>query len=173
MKYCFVIALLAVLSMMPLAANAIPMEGQQAVEFSLPDIYDSSKTLSLKDFKGKVVLLNIWASWCDGCKAEMPEFINLLAEFKDKQFTIVAISVDNSKDKAVDFLAALERSVKNKVNFTVLYDKDKTTAKDYKPRGMPASYLLDKNGKIVRIFMGSFNASNIATLKTAIEEALR
>ncbi|MBF0404913.1 MAG: TlpA family protein disulfide reductase [Nitrospirae bacterium] len=172
MKQLYLIAVLVVL-MPAAAALALPMEGHQAIEFSLPDINDPAKTVALKDLKGKVVLLNIWASWCDGCKAEMPEFIELQEHYKDKPFTIVAISVDNSKGKTVDFLAALEKSAKKKVNFTVLYDKDKATPKDYKPRGMPASYLIDKNGKLVRIFMGSFNSSNVATLKSAIEEALK
>ncbi|MBF0458985.1 MAG: TlpA family protein disulfide reductase [Nitrospirae bacterium] len=171
MKQLFIIAILAAL--IPATAIAIPMEGQQAIEFSLPNVHDDTKTIALKDLKGKVVLLNIWASWCDGCKAEMPEFITIQEQYKDKPFIIVAISVDNSKGKAVDFLAGLEQSSKKKVNFTVLYDKDKTSPKDYKPRGMPASYLIDKNGKLVRIFLGSFNASNIGTLTSAIEEALK
>ncbi|MBF0319521.1 MAG: TlpA family protein disulfide reductase [Nitrospirae bacterium] len=168
-----IIAALATLLIIPSAALAIPMEGQPAIEFSLPDINDASKTVALKDLRGKVVLLNIWASWCTGCKDEMPEFINLQDEYKEKPFIIVAISVDNAKDKAVDFLKALEQTAKKKVNFTILYDKDKATPKDYKPRGMPASYLIDKNGKLTRIFMGSFNASNIGALKSAIEEALK
>ncbi|MCG6550988.1 MAG: TlpA family protein disulfide reductase [Candidatus Magnetominusculus sp. LBB02] len=173
MRHVFITAVFAAILIVPSLAIAIPMEGQPAIEFSQPDIHDAAKAVSLKDLKGKVVLLNIWASWCDGCKTEMPEFINLQEQFKDKPFIIVAISVDNSKDKAVDFLNMLESSSKKKVNFTVLYDKDKAVAKDYKPRGMPASYLIDKNGKLFRVFMGSFNGSNIASLKSAIEEALK
>ncbi|WP_420266774.1 peroxiredoxin family protein [Candidatus Magnetominusculus dajiuhuensis] len=173
MRQSIVIAMIAALLIIPAAAIAIPMEGQQAIEFSLPELHDASKTIALKDLRGKVVLLNIWASWCDGCQAEMPEFINLQEQYKDKPFIIVAVSVDNSKDKAFGFLEGLEQATKKKVNFTVLYDKDKTSPKDYKPRGMPASYLIDKNGKLARIFMGSFNTSNIGTLKSAIDEALR
>ncbi len=155
------------------SAHAIPMEGQQALDFKLPGLYDTSKTYTLADFTGKVVLLNIWASWCTGCQAEMPEFISLAEEFKEKGFVIVAVSVDNAPSKAVDFLKDLETKTGKKLNFTVLYDKDKVIAKDYKPRGMPASYLIDKNGKLSNIFLGSFTASNIGTLKSAIGNLLK
>lgn len=156
------------------AASAVPMEGQQALDFNLPELNDSGKTYSLKDFKGKVVLLNLWASWCTGCQAEMPEFLDIQEKYKKKPFLIVAVSVDSNKTKAVDYLKGLEEKTKKKVNFTVLYDKDQAIAKkDYKPRGMPASYLIDKNGTLKRIFLGSFTAANIDTLNSAIEEALK
>lgn len=166
-------ALMAVL-ILAKASSAVPMEGQPALDFNLPELNDSGRTYSLKDFKGKVVLLNIWASWCTGCQAEMPEFLDMQEKYKKKPFVIVAASVDSNKNKAVDYLKGLEERTRKKVNFTVLYDKDQAIAKkDYKPRGMPASYLIDKNGTLKRIFLGSFTAANIDTLSSAIEEALK
>lgn len=152
---------------------AVPQEGHAAIDFRLPDITDSAKTYSLKDLRGKVVLLNIWASWCTGCKVEMPEFINLMEEFKGKNFQIVAISVDNDKNKAVNFLKGLEVKSHERINFTVLYDGDKSVAKEYKPMGMPMSYLIDRNGNLTKVFFGSFNKENIYTLKAAVKEALK
>lgn len=158
---------------LPHLSFAVPQEGQPAIDFNLPDINDSAKLYSLKDFRGKVILLNIWASWCTGCQAEMPEFLNTMEEYKGKNFQIVAISVDNSKDKAVNYLKALEEKNRKKINFTVLYDKDKSVTKDYKPRGMPASYLIDKNGRLVKVFLGSFTTDNIGLLRAAIKDALK
>lgn len=156
------------------AAAAVPMEGQPALDFNLPDLSDSGKSYSLKDFRGKVILLNLWASWCTGCQAEMPEFLDIQDKYKKKPFLIVAVSVDSNKAKAIDYLKGLEEKAKKKVNFTVLYDKDQAIAKkEYKPRGMPASYLIDKNGVLKRIFLGSFTAANIDSLTSAIEEALK
>lgn len=162
-----------VVLIIPNISFPIVQESQQAIDFNLPDIYDNGKTYSLKDFKGKVILLNIWASWCTGCQAEMPELLNLQDEYKAKGLSIVAVSVDSSKDKAVEFLKKLEEKNKMKINFIVPYDKEKAITKDYKPRGMPASYLIDKNGKLAKIFLGSFTSSNMSVLKSAIEETIR
>lgn len=165
---------LIALLIMANASSAVPMEGQPALDFNLPELNDSGKTYSLKDYKGKVVLLNIWASWCTGCQAEMPEFLEIQEKYKKRPFLIVAVSVDSNKTKAIDYLKGLEEKTKKKVNFTVLYDKDQAIAKkEYKPRGMPASYLIDKNGTLKKIFIGSFTAANINALTAAIEEALK
>lgn len=152
---------------------AVPQEGHAAIDFKLPDINNSAKIYSLKDLRGKVVLLNIWASWCTGCKVEMPEFVNLMEEFKGKNFQIVAISVDNDKNRAVNFLKGLEEKSRGKINFTVLYDGDKSVTKEYKPLGMPMSYLIDRNGNLTKVFFGSFNKENIYALKAAVKEALK
>lgn len=155
------------------ASSAMVQEGQQAIDFSLPDAYDNAKNYSMKDFRGKVVLLNIWASWCTGCQAEMPEFIDIQREYGGKGFVIVAVNVDNNKEKAIEFIRGLEEKTKKKAGFVVPYDKEKSLAKEYKPRGMPASYLIDKNGRLARIFLGSFTSVNINLLKTAIEAELK
>lgn len=152
---------------------AVLQEGQPAIDFKLPSIYDSAKVYSLRDLRGKVVLMNIWASWCTSCKMEMPEFVNLMEEFKGKNFQIVAINVDNDKNRAVNFLKGLEGKSHERINFTVLYDNDKSVAKEYKPLGMPMSYLIDKNGNLTKVFFGSFNKENIYTLKAAVKEALK
>lgn len=145
--------------------------GQQAPDFELPDIF-TGKTYTMKDFKGKIVLLNLWASWCTGCKAEMPEFYKLQKEYKGKDFIIVAVSVDNNKDKAVEFLKHVEEKTGIKTPFVVLYDKNKKLARIYRPRGMPSSYLIDKDGKLIKIFIGSFTEENINYLKNEINKAL-
>ncbi len=167
-KYIFGLTLLIALTVYSFAGVRV---GQQAPDFNLPDIF-SGKTYTMKDFKGKVVLLNLWASWCTGCQAEMPEFYKLQKELQGKDFIIVAVSVDNNKEKAVKFLKEVEKRTGIKTPFVVLWDEKKGLAKIYRPRGMPSSYLIDKNGKLKKIFIGSFTSENIGMLKSAIKNAL-
>ncbi len=151
---------------------AVPKMNSPAPDFSLPDL-EGTKTYSLVDFKGKVILLNFWASWCTGCKAEMPEFVKLQEEYADKGFLIVAVNVDRDPSKAKDFLKELEEATGSKVNFLVLYDGKKKVIKRYRPIGMPSSYLINREGVLVKYFPSSFTEENIQTLKNAIEEVLR
>ncbi len=167
-KYIFGLTLLIALTVYSFAGVRV---GQQAPDFNLPDIF-TGKTYTMKDFKGKVVLLNLWASWCTGCQAEMPEFFKLQKEFEGKDFIIVAVSVDNSKEKAIRFLKEVSEKTGIETPFVVLWDKNKKVARKYRPRGMPSSYLIDKNGKLIKLFIGSFTSENIGMLKSAIKNAL-
>ena len=151
----------------------IPRMGHIAPNFTLPDIFEPSKTYSLSDFKGKVVLLNFWASWCTGCRAEMPEFIEVQKKYKDKGFVIVAVNVDRSPEKGINFLKELEEETGKKINFLVLYDGNKKVIRKYKPIGMPSSYLIGKDGRLIKYFPSSFTKENIDILIRAIEEALK
>ena len=151
---------------------AVPKIGSTAPDFRLSNL-DGTKEYSLRDFRGKVVLLNFWASWCTGCKAEMPEFIRLQEEYKDRNFLIVAVNVDRNPRKAKEFLRNLERTLGKKVNFLVLYDGKKEVIRRYKPIGMPSSYLIDENGTLVKYFPSSFTEENIDVLKKSVEEVLR
>ncbi len=155
-----------------LLSFGVPKIGSPAPDFKLWDL-QHSKEYSLQDFKGKAVLLNFWASWCTGCQAEMPEFMELQKEYKDKGLVIVAVNIDRNKDKAVEFLRELEKSTGKKVNFLVLYDGKKRVIKKYKPIGMPSSYLIDGEGTLVKYFPSSFTKENVHVLKKAIEEVLR
>lgn len=151
---------------------AVPKIGAPAPDFKLPDL-EGIKSYGLADFKGKVILLNFWASWCTGCKAEMPEFIKLQEEYSGKGFLIVAVNVDRDPKKAKNFLKGLEELTGKKVNFLILYDDRKEVVRKYKPIGMPSSYLIDRSGILVNYFPSSFTEENIGILKSAIEEVLK
>ncbi|WDT74971.1 MAG: TlpA disulfide reductase family protein [Candidatus Manganitrophus sp.] len=153
-------------------AFAFPKVGERPPDFKLLAL-DESKPVALDDLQGKVVLLNIWASWCTTCKAEMPEFVEMQERYRDQGFLIVGISVDNKKEKAIRFLKDLEMKTGKGVNFPVLYDEQKKVAESYHPIGMPSSYLIGKDGRLLRVFPGSFDKSNIGILKDAIEGALK
>ena len=151
-----------------LAAGVV--EGDKAIDFSLKSL-DGNKNYTMNDFKGEVVLLNLWASWCSGCKEEMPEFFHLQQEYK-KGFKIVAVSIDSDIGNSEKFLASVEDDLKIKRPFVVLHDSDKKLPKAYRCIGMPSSYLIDKEGVIRKIIVGSLNSEDIEALKHDID-ALR
>lgn len=167
-KKIFITLFIAVICLFSVSAIASPKIGGMAIDFDLKEVGGRDKKYSLSDFKGKVILLNIWASWCSGCKEEMPHFIDLQQMYNKDDFLIVAASVDRKEEYSADFLKKLEKKTGNKVNFLVLIDEDKKIADDYNPFGLPASYLIDGKGKIVKIFYGSLKGSDLEALKTKI-----
>ena len=138
--------------------------GDKAPNFTLKTL-DGKQTHTMQDFKGKVVLLNLWASWCKGCKKEMPAFVALQKNNK-KGFELVAVSLDDSKDKATHFLSTLNQ----KIPFTVLHDSKKQLGKAYSCSAMPSSYLIDKNGVIKQVIIGSLDSNDIKTLQNEINK---
>jgi thiol-disulfide isomerase/thioredoxin len=108
-------------------------------EFSLstPD----GKKISLKDFRGKIVLLNFWASWCVPCREEMPAMEKLYQEYKLKNFVILAIAVKDRKQDAIDFVKEL------KISYPVALDPEAQVGSLYGAWGLPATYLIGPNGE--------------------------
>ncbi|HAK89840.1 MAG TPA: hypothetical protein DHV16_01700 [Nitrospiraceae bacterium] len=123
------------------------LSGQKAPDFTLKDI--NGNPVSLSSFKGKVVLLNFWATWCPPCKAEMPSMNRLQEKFKNRGFVIIAVSTDGRIDEPKDFIT------KNPVSFIVLHDsKLKVSRNLYKVFMMPTTFLIDKRGIIVEKYFG-------------------
>ncbi len=118
-----------------------------APTFELPDI--NGKKVSLADFKGKVVLINFWATWCGPCKAEMPSLNNLYAAFKNEGFVVLAVSIDPSEKPVRSFVA------EKGLTFPVLMDPEKEVYFDqYAAFAMPTSFLIDRKGMIAEKFIG-------------------
>ncbi|MDP4147615.1 MAG: TlpA disulfide reductase family protein [Bacillota bacterium] len=120
----------------------------KAPDFKLKGI--DGKEVSLNDFKGKKVYLNFWASWCPPCKAEMPEIEKLYEETKDSDVVILAVSVDQNPEDAVNFIKS------NNYTFKVLLD-DGNAANSYNISSIPASFFIDKNGFIKAQHVGGMN----------------
>jgi peroxiredoxin len=120
-----------------------------APDFILKDM--SGKAVSLSALKGKVVLLNFFATWCPPCRAEMPSFNKLSRALKQRGLEVVAVSSDRSIDDLKDFLD------KNKIDFPVLFDADRATTKKYRVFSMPTTFLINKNGLIVEKFYGEYD----------------
>ena len=155
-----------------LSSAGMPVAGQPAPDFSLPGLFDE-KSVSLNTLKGKVVLLNIWASWCTSCKDEMEDLMAIQEQYGPRGFSLVAVNIDNAAASAVDFLQRLESRTKKKPGFILLYDKEKKMSNDYRQRAMPTSYLIDREGIVRKIYPGSFSKSSLGTLKASIEEVLK
>ncbi|MBI4379063.1 MAG: TlpA family protein disulfide reductase [Nitrospinae bacterium] len=118
------------------------IEGTPAPDFTLPDLNGVNHTLSR--FKGKVVFLNIWATWCKPCKDEMPSMEKLHQRFKDRDFIMLAVSIDKDGKNAVEpFMKEYN------LTFPALLDPDGITSKLYKTTGVPETFIIDKNGNVI------------------------
>jgi len=134
-----------------------------APDFALKDA--NNKTVSLSAFRGKVVLLNFWATWCPPCRAEMPALNKLYRSLKQRGLVVIAVSTDRSMEHMKDFLE------KNRVDFPVVFDANRTTARQYRVFSMPTTFLIDKNGIIAEKFYGEYEWNEPET-KGKIEKLL-
>jgi peroxiredoxin len=113
-----------------------------APDFTLEDM--DAKQFSLKDYRGKVVLLNFWATWCPPCRREMPSMERLYRHFKDKNFVVLALNQMEDGDQVFTYTAELAVAP----TFPILFDKDSDVARAYSVLGLPTTYLIDKKGNI-------------------------
>jgi len=118
--------------------------GQPAPEFTLNDT--TGNPISLSSLKGKVVLVDFWASWCGPCRAENPNVVAAYKRFSSKGFTVFGVSLDTDKDK---WLQAIAKDGLTWPHVSDLIGWDNAAAKQYGVMSIPASYLLDKEGKII------------------------
>jgi thiol-disulfide isomerase/thioredoxin len=114
-------------------ASAVP-------EFELRDLDNQLHRLS--DYRGKVVLVNFWASWCIPCIEEMPGMQRIANNLRDRPFEILAINIAEDKNRIQKFLKSMG------VNFRVLLDRDGSTFKAWQGRVLPTSFLLDPEGRV-------------------------
>jgi len=133
----------------PLLIAALLISGAAAAES-----VSASKQLQtmLTAAKGKVVYLDFWASWCGPCRKSFPWMNKVQNRFKAQGFTVISVNLDKKQQTAQHFLD------KNPNEFSVIYDPNGDIAKQFSLKGMPSSYLFDKNGNIVIAHVGFFEA---------------
>lgn len=122
-----------------------PRIGTAAPDFT---IQDSDRKFVLSDLRGKVVLLNFWATWCPPCVEEMPSLVQLQQRFKDKGVAVVGISVDVDGDAYHKFLKDY------KIDFVTVRDPDQKTSSLYGSFKWPETYIIDRSGIVRRKFIG-------------------
>lgn len=120
--------------------------GQPAPDIELADT--AGKLVKLSSFRGKYVLLDFWASWCGPCRAENPNLVKVYNKFKDKNFTIISISLDKFDSKAL-WLAAIKNDGLSWLQLSDLKFWDSAAAKLYGVQAIPQNFLIDPNGIIV------------------------
>jgi peroxiredoxin len=145
-----------------LAAIASAVEpGAPAPDFHLPR-FDSGQSVGLADFRGKVVLVDFWASWCSPCRQSLPLYAKLRDNYAAADFAIIAIGLDEDVADGKAFLA------EHPIAYTTLQNPQGDIAKAFDLKGMPSSYLLDRQG-IVRARHVGFTPADIAALKKEID----
>jgi thiol-disulfide isomerase/thioredoxin len=100
--------------------------------------------ISLSQYKGQVVMLNFWASWCGPCRQEMPLLENIYKKYNKMGFTLIGVNVEPDSKDAEGFLKGLQAPV----SFPVIYDKDSTVSKAYDVQGMPSTVIIDRKGNV-------------------------
>jgi len=127
-----------------IANGKIGAVGTKAIEFSQPDT--SGKSISLSQFRGKYVLIDFWASWCRPCRMENPNVVAAYNEFKDKNFTILSVSLDQEKK---NWLNAIKADHLNWTHVSDLQFWSNAVAKLYHVESIPQNFLVDPNGVII------------------------
>ena len=148
-------------------AGAIPapQKGFLAPDFNLQTL--NGESLRLSDFRGQPVLINLWASWCPPCRAEMPAMQSVYETYKDQGFVILAVNATNqdSKADAAAFVAEYQ------LTFPVLLDINGEVSQAYQLRSLPTSFFVNREGIITEVIIGGPMAE--ALLMTRVENLLQ
>jgi len=117
-----------------------PWSGGATPPLALQDL--EGRAHRLEDYRGKVVLVNFWATWCDPCRAEMPAMNKLRASLAGRPFAVLAVNLAESESRIRRFMEQVP------LDFTVLLDRDSGAARAWKARVLPVSFVLDAGGRI-------------------------
>lgn len=124
---------------------------------------ENGKEMKLSDYKGKVILLNFWATWCPPCRKELPDLSTISTELKDKDFKMIGVSVDDNQEVLNSFLKT------NNLSYTVVFEPNELVTKYMSAAGqnqnvVPQTYIIDKNGKVVEAIMGSRSKADFLSI---------
>lgn len=117
----------------------------EAISGSAPDFTlksNSGKNIKLSEYRGQVVLLNFWASWCGPCRQEMPLLSKMQKKYGKLGFTILGVNVEEDSSPAKGYLRDIS------VNFPILFDTENKASKAYNVSAMPSTVMIDRNGKM-------------------------
>lgn len=131
-------AILLLLTAVSLAASSL--EGQAAPDFVLKS--SSGENLRLSEYRGDVVMINFWATWCGPCRQEMPLLDELYGRYQRVGFNLLGVNIDDDSRRAMQMIEELG------VSFPVLFDESKEVSKLYAVEAMPVTVLVDREGQV-------------------------
>jgi peroxiredoxin len=141
-----------------------PREGFSAPDFTLELLNGGQITLS--DLRGKAVVINLWASWCPPCKAEMPAIQNVYEKNKERGLEVLAVNTtyQDSEQAAASFIEEFN------LTFPIPLDRTGTVSRQYQLRALPSTYFVDRMGVIRKVIIGG--PMSETTIQTTVEEIL-
>ena len=167
MKRYFLLALALILFALPGCSRKQQpaLQGNPAPDFELKDL--AGTTVKLSDLRGKVVVLNFWATWCPPCREEIPSMMRLNKAMEGKDFRMLAVSIDEGGKEAVAGFFG-----KSGFNLPALLDTDQSVGKRYGLTGVPETFVIDKKGVILKKIVGAmdwFDPAVIGYLENAMK----
>jgi cytochrome c biogenesis protein CcmG, thiol:disulfide interchange protein DsbE len=141
-----------------------PQKGFLAPDFELKT--PTGETIRLSDLRGQAVLVNLWATWCPPCRAEMQSIETVYNEYKDRGFLVLAVNM-TYQDSALDIMPFVDQQG---LTFPILLDETGEMASAYQLKSLPSSYFINRDGIINEVVIGGPMAE--ALLRTRIEEIL-
>jgi cytochrome c biogenesis protein CcmG/thiol:disulfide interchange protein DsbE len=145
--------------------RAAPQAGFPAPDFTLKT--PTGETYVLSELRGQVVLVNLWATWCPPCRAEMPAMERMYQEYKDRGFIVLAVNTTSRDDP----FAVVPFAEEHELTFPILLDETNEVATAYQLRSLPSSFFIDRDGIISEIVIGG--PMSEAVLRTRIEEMIQ
>ena len=136
----------AILVLVPMAAAADYAGEGEAPNFTLESF--GGETISLDTYRGDVVMINFWATWCGPCREEMPILDELYSRYQRAGFQLLGVNIDDEPQRAKDMIAELG------VSFPVLFDSSKEVSELYSVQAMPVSVMVDRHGVIRYVHHG-------------------
>ena len=137
------------------ASGPAGLVGQQAPVFALRD--DLGSSVSLTQYRGKIVVMNLWASWCQPCRAEMPDLQRLAVANADRGVAIVGVNQGESAERARAFAASLG------IRFPIWIDDGQRYGRLYAALGLPTTVVIDRNGVVAKGFDGALTYDQMRT----------
>lgn len=152
---------LSILAFLVLCVCALPAAAAPAAPTGSVSAEESAASFDLASFKGKVVYLDFWASWCAPCRKSFPWLNRLQAKYGEEGLVVVAVNVDRERRKADEFLE------KHPADFRVVYDPEGKLASHYDLKGMPSTFLIDRSGAERAAHVG-FRENETETLEKTV-----